>query len=693
MWFSSRHCWAAGARLRKFRPVLEALESRLAPAIFTVTSLADSNVAGSGTLRRAITDSNAGPGPNEIDILTAGTYRLTLPGTVSDNSAGELAILNNDVTIVNKSGGAVVIDASNLIPPHGVFVISPPGNPITVTITGVTIQGGDTTGVGGGIFLGGTSTLTLNNDVVQANRASSGGGGIYAAGGGTVNINDSLILFNDCLDSSAVGGGVAIIGTGAAHISDSEFSGNGTAGDGGGFFEAANELTIFRSTFNGNRAGGDGGALYLGTGVEGLLSNITVSGNSAGLDGGGIARINARTITLANSSIVKNAAGQRGGGIISDVVENSLQVSQTIVAKNSAAAGDPDVDNNLKPTDLVDEGSNFIGDNTGAADSFAAGTPNANGSWVGTAFTPLDPLLEPLADNGGTLVLPDGSHLLTLQDQPISGNNGVRGRAVGAGLNVPATDERGFPRPAGAPFDIGAFQFQDCDLSVSTSASAGTVRGGQPVTFTLAVTNNGPNPTPYDPILTATLPAGTAVVSASGNATANGNVVTFLLPPLAVGGSASFTLTITPAASGPFTETASVSGHDDPNLANNTASASITVQPRPFPVTGPADVTSLVQLVHLNFHRRPVPLLFFKLTNVSSTPIQGPMGVVVPGLRPRRGLKLLDASGTTAGGQKYVGVNLGSDNICDPGTSAVVELVFSQPFTPHTLDVLAGAFA
>jgi hypothetical protein len=65
----------------------------------------------------------------------------------------------------------------------------------------------------------------------------------------------------------------------------------------------------------------------------------------------------------------------------------------------------------------------------------------------------------------------------------------------------------------------------------------------------------------------------------------------------------------------------------------------------------------------------------------------------VPGLRPRRGPKLLDASGTTSGGQKYVLVPLGGDDICNPGASAMVELVFSQPFRPRTLDVLAGAFA
>src|SRR5690349_16561873 len=112
----SRAFWAARPSMSRhcFRPAVEALEERTAPAVFSVTSLADSNAPGSGTLRAAISASNATAGPNEIDIRTSGTYQLRLNGTATDNSAGELSILNNDVTLVNRSGGAVVIDATGL---------------------------------------------------------------------------------------------------------------------------------------------------------------------------------------------------------------------------------------------------------------------------------------------------------------------------------------------------------------------------------------------------------------------------------------------------------------------------------------------------------------------------------------------------------------------------------------------------
>src|SRR5262249_21257275 len=153
--------------------------------------------------------------------------------------------------------------------------------------------------------------------------------------------------------------------------------------------------------------------------------------------------------------------------------------------------------------------------------------------------------------------------------------------------------------------------------------------------------------------------------------------------------STSFTLTVIPAVPGPFTAKAVVSFHDDPNLANNTATATITVLPRPFPATGFADVTGFVRVVRRG--RRPRRRLVFLLTNTSDTLLQGSLGLVVAGLP--RGIKLLNAGGLTAARQKFVRVDLGGDNFFDPGESAAVQLVFSQPFRPRRLRVLAGAFA
>src|SRR5262249_19582962 len=191
---------------------------------------------------------------------------------------------------------------------------------------------------------------------------------------------------------------------------------------------------------------------------------------------------------------------------------------------------------------------------------------------------------------------------------------------------------------------------------------------------------------------TFTLPAGTAVVAASGSFTVSGNVVTFAVPDLAAGAGTTFTVTVLPAASGPLTVTATGSASEETNLTNNTATAAVTVLPRPVPAAGSVDVTAMLRVERLGRHS-PKKRVLFRVTNVSGTPVQGPLGLMVAGRRSQPSAKLLNASGRSAGRQQFVRIDAGGDNILDPGESALVQLVFAKPFNPRRLTVLAGAFA
>jgi hypothetical protein len=701
-----RRLWQP-ARPRKYRPSLEPLEGRLAPAIFSVTSLVDSNAVGSGSLRRAITDANATAGSNVININTPGTYNLTLNGFNDDNTSGDLDILTNSVTIQNQSGGSVVIDASGLINQDRVFDISPTGAAVNVTVTGVTIQGGKTTEGGGGLRVQNGANLVLINDIVQHNVAgNAGGGGLLQLGGANLTITNCLFVSNTAGKSNNGfgGGGARAESTVDVTITNSQFSSNSTIGDGGGLlcFNTTGSLFIASSTFNANHAGpadnatgGNGAGLDLPTN-NAILTNVTVSGNTADVEGGGIAcaATVADGIVLRNVTIAFNTTNDRGGGILSNSSSGgSVRLINTIVAKNTAVVGGhPDVDNDSLPTGLVDGGHNFIGSNDGA-DTFHTGAPNTQGSFVGPIGIPsvlLDPLLSPLADNGGAGLLPDGSHVLTHQDQATSGNNGVLDRGIDAG--APATDERGFPRQIGAHVDVGALEFQNADLAVSAAAPTSPVHAELPAPFTFTVTNHGPNVS-HGATVSTTLPPGPLVLSASTSftivGTPAGTVVTLAVPDLASGASAVITLTILPRDPGPLTVTASLSSHDDPNLANNTAPATVVVLPHPVPAAGFADVTSFVQLMRLGGHR-PQKRLAFILTNVSGTPLQGPLEVVVVGL-PRR-IKLRNASGRITARQPFVRIDLPGDGILDPGENVSFQLIFSQRFNPRLLRALAGAF-
>ena len=57
------------------------------------------------------------------------------------------------------------------------------------------------------------------------------------------------------------------------------------------------------------------------------------------------------------------------------------------------------------------------------------------------------------------------------------------------------------------------------------------------------------------------------------------------------------------------------------------------------------------------------------------------------------GIKLKNASGLTAKKQKFVRLNVGADNILDPGETTSIQLVFSKAFLPRRLKVMAGSFA
>src|SRR5262249_51760636 len=126
---------------------------------------------------------------------------------------------------------------------------------------------------------------------------------------------------------------------------------------------------------------------------------------------------------------------------------------------------------------------------------------------------------------------------------------------------------------------------RSADLAVAKTASPNPATVGSNLTYTITVTNNGPDAATGVSTSDA-LPAGVAYVSAtSSQGTCSGaSIVTCNLGSLANGASATVAIIVTPTQAGGVSNSATVSGNEtDPNLANNTAAPAVTTINSPPP--------------------------------------------------------------------------------------------------------------
>jgi hypothetical protein len=301
----------------------------------------------------------------------------------------------------------------------------------TINLTGGTLQITTDTIINGP----GATTLTVQN--------SAANNSVFLIGFGNVQISGLTITGGN---NSA--GGSGITNSGALTLNNSAVS-NNSGGPGAGIMNSPGAtLVVNNSTLSGNNSTGNGGALHnAGTAT---LVNSTVSGNTAA-NGAGIYSEFGDTLSLVNATIAFNTASANGGGIYNEA-QVSTNIGNTIVAKNTAVMG-PDVyaaNLNGTPGALItnSRGGNLIGQTDGSS------------GWVandktGTTAMPLDPLLGPLQNNGGTTK----THALTTGSPAIDmGDNAV---AVDPISGAPLTsDQRGFARIVNTFVDIGAFEVQ-----------------------------------------------------------------------------------------------------------------------------------------------------------------------------------------------------------------------------------------
>lgn len=163
--------------------------------------------------------------------------------------------------------------------------------------------------------------------------------------------------------------------------------------------------------------------------------------------GGGVC--NNGTMWLRSVTITNNSANN-GGGIYAG---GTCNIGNSIIAGNSAASLNNDFYSGGSPTS---SGFNLIGDNTGVAGAFEAGSPNVNNDIVGTDVSPVDPLLGLLTDNGGRTPM----HAFTMATSPAIDKGDSFGLTADQRGSTRPIDRSGIVNGAGDTADIGAFEQQ-----------------------------------------------------------------------------------------------------------------------------------------------------------------------------------------------------------------------------------------
>jgi hypothetical protein len=440
-------------------------------------------------------------GGSQLDLSqSAGVARVTIDGGggVTLDGAGRsrvlqvaggvqatldhLTVTHGSVPLSNYGGG--IYNQGNLIVRGSTITSNSSGygggiynDRGTLTVSHSTLSANTVTYFGGGIY-NDHGTITVSGSALSSNTAAFNGGGIDNTSG-TVTVSDSTLSANSARD---YGGGIYSI-DGTVAVSQSIFRSNSDRG----IFNTRGTVTVSNSTFTAHSVGiwNDSGTVTVShsafsgsldgiVNFQGTLtvSNSTVSGNtytgisnSSGTlvvidstlsgaaspyDGGGISNT-LGLVTVSNCTLFANSARQ-GGGIYND--RGTLRLQNTLVAGNRATSSGPDINGEVDS----DSGYNLVGDGTGLSGI----SDGANHNQIGTAASPIDPRLSPLAYYGGPT-----------QTYALLPNSPARGAGDSA---LTDTDQRGQPRLVG-PTDVGAFQSQADPFLVTTLLDPGRLSG------------------------------------------------------------------------------------------------------------------------------------------------------------------------------------------------------------------------
>jgi parallel beta-helix repeat protein len=409
----------------------------------------NANDSGTGSLRQMIAYANTIPG---ADVVSFDPTFFNVPRTIT-LTTGEIAM--TDTLTLTGPGSTLLTVSGNSASRIFNTSAAPTGTSINI------------------------SSATLVNGKV------SGPGGAIACSGQVMQLSDCNLTTNSTAGSLTKGGAI-YIGTGGALTATScSFKDNVSSGNGGGIASDGNSLTLIRSTISGNRLvqfgqAYYGGGIYLHSGSL-VVDSCTLSGNAsnyfAGFGGAIYLKSNVTSATIRNSTISGNSTGGRGGAICcyAVTIQNSTITGNTAYSFSNLTNKYVGIGGGVDAVKCSIESSILYGNksvdgpdidvNTLTAHNTMLGQFPLIGVLIGDVTFGVDPMLGPLADNGGpteTCALLPGSPAINHGSNPANLTTDQRGS--------------GFARKCGIASDIGAFEAQSGPIVTNVQINDGAVQ-------------------------------------------------------------------------------------------------------------------------------------------------------------------------------------------------------------------------
>jgi hypothetical protein len=423
-----------------------------------------------------LTGGKAGPNSYGGGIFSQG--KLTLShDRLTGNTAGAGGGVANAGGTLTVTGSTIEHNNGGGFGGGGIQNGGPQNLPGTVVVRSSTISGNVAGNEGGGIFSGQNGhpaaagraaaaprrlcaparcaaprlaaaaglVLHVINSTVSGNRGSNGGGGIAAQG--TATLTGSQVNNNSA--GAAIGGGVFNVGT----VTNSTISDN-TASSGGGVEDYPGVfMTITDSTLDGNHGTADGGALDINQQIT--VTRSTIAGNKAGdsffkgmgaaaeIDGGA-------ALIVSDSTFAGNTTQPADRGAIDNFGGSLILMFATLSGSQGLITGSTGP-GFTSATGTILAGNGTTPNCSGALSETAGynlSTDSSCGLSKKTDLTGVNPMLKPLANNGGP----------TMTQGLLRSSPAVDAGGLPASSSCPAADQRGESRPWGPACDIGAYE-------------------------------------------------------------------------------------------------------------------------------------------------------------------------------------------------------------------------------------------